>query len=516
MPDLEFDNILPMNLHGSSNSQKGSRLPNELWELILMLGFGDLSITEGLYHNLRSKLSENDWRRPLMEIGESRFHCIAGKEVECLKNLTSASDILFSPDQSLAEGTVSEIMALYYYVITILWEKVRDIPDLLQMLYSGWNSTSIPNFKLAFEYRIASIRVSSHNLPLSQLALLVAKLEERKLWALVCIGYRRLAIAYRDNGDYAKSHENLKLGLKVALEHNLETNIMQISMTRGTVFYKQGKIDQAKNTFSKIYPSNSENPAIPLLLEHLALIAEQQGDIKQAFQHITSALKFSTKLDMISLVPSEYLYLGQTCENYYKDLEQAEHYYKQGYDHAMRYASHGVNLTGDRKDVVDAYVNLINKKRGKTAPVKAARPADSFAFSQGKPWKDVKDIFHHQLICFHLEHEPNSKSLAKKLDMPPSTLYSVQNRLKKRGYLLPEKTSPPTTENHALFNFIEEHEEMSWEEINAIFEREIIHYLYEKYGYNKQRMAQILELSYPSIITKTRELTQVNDHLLPN
>ena len=228
------------------------------------------------------------------------------------------------------------------------------------------------------------------------------------------------------------------------------------------------------------------------------------------------ALKVSSELDSIEHLPGELLYLGQIYENHYKDFDQAEHYYKQGYDHAMRYAAHGISLTGDRKDVVDAYVNLINKKRKSSVKQPVKPVADHFAFSQGKSWKQIKEIFHHQLIMFHSGDKHNSKQLAKKLGMPASTLYSIQDRLKREGYLLLGDSLESQTETHDLNAFMVQHQDLKWDEVNQIFEREMIHYLYEKYGYNKHRMSQILKLSYPSIISKTRKLTQVDDHLLQN
>ena len=100
--------------------------------------------------------------------------------------------------------------------------------------------------------------------------------------------------------------------------------------------------------------------------------------------------------------------------------------------------------------------------------------------------------------------------------MPPSTLYSVQNRLKHRGYILPPKQETINQEKHDLHDLINQYDDLSWAEANEIFEREIMHYLYEKYGYNKYRMANILKLSYPSIIDKTRTLTQVDEYFLAN
>jgi len=491
--------------------------PNmEYWEFLLMLGFGDPAKAEDLYKSLRNKIPAEDWRMPLVEIGEARNMAISGKHLDSHIRLQAASELIFSQSNYLNDQIQSEIIALYYYVLTFHEERIEHQNFPLPYLLMGNELTEIDSFRLAFNYRITAISTEWRNHSLSNLLSCIEELEQGGLWILATMGYRVAGTISQMRNDYVSAHRFFRTAFSIAHRKNLKVQTKQLHNTLGYSHYCEKRFDDAEREYAKITLDGEDDALIPILYENYTLLAVARGDIDNSVSLIKRAISASIKLDSIPYLPGELLHLGQTYENHYKDLEQAEHYYKLGYDHSMRYASHGISLTGDRKDVVDAYVTLINKMRGSKTTSKAAKAVNRFAFSQGKPWKDIKDIFHHQLICFHLEDEPNSKALARKLDMPPSTLYSIQGRLKKRGYLLPEKTASPSTESHSLFNFIEEHAELSWEEINNIFEREIIHYLYEKYGYNKQRMAQILELSYPSIITKTRELTQVNDHLLPN
>ncbi len=477
-----------------------------------MLGFGDSAKAELLYKSLRNTVPSSDWRMPLVEIGEARILSISSRDFGCHRRLLSAAQIIFSRSNFLNEKIQSEIAALYYYVLTTHKAKFDDNISALPLLYMGKSLTSIESFRLAFDYKITLSEATLLNFPITNILSIIQKLEQKELWTLACLGYRQVAILSRKINDFSSAYKFYGAALTIASRMNLDMSLRQAQNSLGYLLFCEKRYDEAEQEYLKITPNNENDPIIPILYENLALLAKARSDIDTCVTHLEKAISVSTKLDSIPRVPGEYLYLGQIYEKHYKDLDQAEQYYKQGYDYAMRYASHGISLTGDRKNVVDAYVNLINKKRGPKAP----RPVDSFAFSQGLAWKEIKDIFQHQLICYHHENQLNSKAIATKLNMPASTLYSLQERLHKRGYQIPEKVTSDATENHSLFNFIEAHEEMSWEAINTIFEREIIHYLYEKYGYNKQRMAQILKLSYPSIITKTRELTQVNEHLLPN
>jgi tetratricopeptide (TPR) repeat protein len=485
---------------------------SEYWEFLLMLGFGNPRKTEQLYKTLRDEIPRQDWRMPLVEIGEARILSLSSRDLDCHKRLQSASEIIFSRSNFLNEQIQSEILALYYYVLTLHHERILHQSSPLPMLFMGKNLTTIDTFQLAFSYRIAVNEVKWLKAPISNVVSMVKKLERSGLWTLACIGYRSMAILSRRRGDISSAYKYYEAAFGIASRMHLRISQKQLQNANAYALFSDKRLNEAEQEYLKITLEGEHDPIIPVLYENLALLAEAREDYALSISHIKRAISVSTQLDSIPNIPGEYLFLGRTYENHFDDIEQAEHYYRLGYDHAMRYASHGISLTGERKAVVDAYVNIINKRRGS----KTHKPVDRFSFSQGKPWKDIKDIFHHQLICYHHKIQQNSKAMATKLNMPASTLYSLQDRLKKRGYQLPEKASSNLNENHSLFTFIEEHEEMTWDAINSIFEREIIHYLYEKYGYNKQRMAQILKLSYPSIITKTRELTQVSEHLLPN
>ena len=505
--EKEIDRLKPI-LRAAGAQESDS----DYWEFLIMLGFGDSQKAEQLYKSLRDTVPSTDWRVPLIEIGEARILSISNRGFDSYKCLLSAAKTIFSRSNFLNEEIQSEIIALYYYVLTTHQAKFDDNISALPLLHMGKSHTSIDSFQLAFDYKISVNETRHLDFPIANIISMVQKLEHNKLWPLTCIGFRQAGILSRKKKDFKSAHLYYDTAFSIATRMNLHVTLKQLQLSRGYAYFAEKRFDEAEREYLKIIPNGKYDSILPVLHENLAILAKARSEIDLCITHLEKAITVSTKLDSIQSVPGEYLYLGQIYENHYKDLDQAEHYYKLGYEYAMRYASHGISLTGERKGVVDAYVNLINKKRGSKTP----KQVNAFAFSQGLPWKDIKDIFQYQLICYHHQRLPNSKALARKLNMPASTLYSLQERLKKRGYQLPEKTTSLSDESHSLFNFIEEHEEMSWEEVNSIFEREIIHFLYEKYGYNKQRMAQILKLSYPSIITKTRELTQVNDHLLPN
>jgi len=489
---------------------------SEYWEILLLMGFGNPSATQDFYQKLRHDLDRNDWRIPLVDIGEARFLSIIGRHFDSFLQLEKASNTVFSRANYINETIHSEIMSLHSYVFANLNLKISQQTNSLPLLLSGIRLTSLNSFKLAYEYKITIHQVGESYSPISELIEVVEKLKNNQLWVLACMGYRQIGIFFRQRKEYNKAHHYFNLALSMAEDLDLRVTRNQILNAKAYTLFFEGKLEAAEELFAKIRPEGRLDSILPILNENLSLMAKARKDMTRSINHMKDALAVTSELDSVGHLPGECLYLGQAYENHLGDLDQAEHFYRLGYEHSMRYASHGISLTGDRKDVVETYVNFISRKKNAETALKAVPREDNFAFSQGKPWKDIKDIFQHQLICFHAAELTNSKLLAAKLDMPPSTLYSLQDRLKTRGYVLPEKDQNIPPENLDLHDFFIEHQNLTWNEINQIFEREIMHYLYERYGYNKHRLAKVLGLSYPSIIQKTRELTQVNEHFLPN
>ena len=481
-----------------------------------MMGFGDISATKRLFDKLRGEIAEDDWRIPLVLLGEARYFSISGRDFESFVQLEEASKTIFPRTHFLNERFQSEIMSIYAYTFANLQEKIGQRTNRLQLLVSGSKLTTISSFKLAFAFKVIAEQVKLLTLPISHLVSIVEKLEKNNLWVLTCIGYRQIGIFFRQRKNCKKAHHYYNLALSIAEDMDLHVTRNQILNAKAYTLFFEGKLEAAEEQFAKIRPEGRLDSILPILNENLSLMAKARKDMPQSISYMKDALSVASELDSVGHLPGECLYLGQAYENHLGDLDQAEKFYRLGYEHSMRYASHGISLTGDRKEVVETYVNFISRKQNAGTAIKAVPREDNFAFSQGKPWKDIKDIFQHQLICFHAAELTNSRLLAAKLDMPPSTLYSLQDRLKTRGYVLPEKAQNTPPENLELHDFFIEHQNLTWDEINQIFEREIMHYLYERYGYNKHRLAKVLELSYPSIIKKTRELTQVNEHFLPN
>jgi len=494
-------------------SSGSDRFSHHFWEFFSFIAFGNLLITKNLYEQL-DRMDILPWQAPLVEIGKAKFHSLCGHLYKSHLAYQNVARQLFESSDFPSINIEKEILAFYYYEQALFAKKIGDIDKFNYCLQTGKRLTTISKFILAFDVQLEILRTMTDPTTFDNLEKSIMRLEESGINTLASVGWRTAAIIAKHNRDYPRANLYYQNSLNIAQKFKLRFLINQIYLAMAVMNFEIGNQKSSIELLNSIDPFDTLDPIVCSRNEVQALMAEKEGRYEESMQLVHKALDISLQLDHVVMVPDEAFYLGDKYEKHFKDLDRAEHYYRIGYEHAIRYAEHGIYLTGDRKRVVDAYTNLLQSK-SKSVP-QTGMSMHPFSFAKGRPWRDIKDIFQHQLLIYHGQTTSNSRALASKLSMPPTTLYSLQTRLKKRGYELPSGDMSQGDDIHEVHEFINGHEHLSWEEINAIFEREMIHYLYEKYGYNKQRMANILELSYPALINKTRELTQVDEHFLPN
>jgi Mn-dependent DtxR family transcriptional regulator len=138
---------------------------------------------------------------------------------------------------------------------------------------------------------------------------------------------------------------------------------------------------------------------------------------------------------------------------------------------------------------------------------------EPFAFASGMTWKQINDLFQFKLILAHLKSGVAISDLADKLDLKTSTYYAIKRKLAQHGYDLAAKedkipVSLSTTHSQALDRYISNLLTCKWAEANQKFEKEIMEYLFKQVGYHKNRLAQELDVSYPTVLQKTKSLSQ--------
>jgi tetratricopeptide (TPR) repeat protein len=516
---MEYDlqNIFPISpSHRLAKFDHKSDKRFELWEFLSQIGFADLSLSATIYDSLRKTIPVSDWRRTIIDIGESKHFSLKGNTLKSFRLLRDVYDSLYKAGTSSDTDLYNELQSIFLFVWLELKTKLNLFENHLFEYRTGQSLTKIDNFRLAYDYSLTRYLVVNGVEPPNKLLDIAYALEDRKLVSLAAAAYREMGNVVRKKKHYEDAHDLFNKSLSLAEENNLEITKYQYLVAVGYLHFSQKHYEQATEIWRQIPLKPSNGVYTAGILENFALVEEAQNNFDGALEFVIEALKLSQRQDNVNRLPGECLYLGENYEKHFNDLDKAEYYLRMGYENCLRYADAGISLVGDRKRVLEAYVDFLKRRDPPSVGKRRTASSDAFAFAQGKSWKTIKETFHQQLIRFHAATSKTGRMLAAKLNMPATTLYSLQTRLKNQGYSLAAPDPHTSEPEHPLQNYIKEHETLSWDEVNAIFERELVHYLYEKYGYNKLRMSKILELSYAIIIEKTRDLTHYNENLLSN
>jgi len=201
--------------------------------------------------------------------------------------------------------------------------------------------------------------------------------------------------------------------------------------------------------------------------------------------------------------------MGDLCREKLDQPELATHYYDIGSAAALKMAEHGFSLKDDRLEVIKRFEN--RPKVGYSIPESLTQRAEPFAIAVGHSWKEINDLFQYQLIQTHLGRGTDIAELADKFDLKVGTYYAIKRRLGQHGYHLDQENLEALASfNHkdlaAFKKYVVSFLDLTWGEANQRFEKEIIEYLFKHVGYQKTRLAAELEVSYPTILQKTKSL----------
>jgi len=167
-------------------------------------------------------------------------------------------------------------------------------------------------------------------------------------------------------------------------------------------------------------------------------------------------------------------------------------------------------LNGYRKKAMGSYVTYLEKLNYRKIEGKAVE--NPFHFALGKEWREIRDIFQYHLIMHHKNQSISRETFLSELGMKSSTYYTLQGKLKKRGFVIPgiKETNISVPEemaieplNHYIRNTLSR---LNWEEANHRFEKDIFLYLYQQCGFQKNRLGAALNLSAPIIRAKTDDI----------
>jgi len=277
------------------------------------------------------------------------------------------------------------------------------------------------------------------------------------------------------------------------------------------VVYRMGGLAEARKIFQELMTGLQSRYLYATVLENQTLTYYDEGEYDVAVKYLGEAIDHSQKYDILSQIPDECLFMGDMQRDKLQRPELATHYYDIGAQVSLKMAEHGFSLKSDRLEVVQRFNN--RPKVSYSIPESIGPWSEPFSFALGQSWKQINDVFQFQLLQKHLESGIVISDLPTKLSLKTSTYYAIKRRLSQHGFdfesipaRLPLKLK--NQELVALNAYVNELTELTWKQANARFEKEIIEYLFKHVGYQKTKLAEELDISYPTVLQKTKSLRE--------
>ena len=344
-----------------------------------------------------------------------------------------------------------------------------------------------------------------------------AKLEQRVidltefgLTAYTALAMLRLGTFADQAEQYKAATAYYKRALDLCKDRGYDFIGWQIQNAQGYSAILQNQADQARGILDKIANNCPSHSLKSLALENLALVSFNQKDYPTSASYVERALEICRQNQVVSRLAPECQFLGDLYKEFLGEPEKAGYFYRLGFEQIANFGNAGIPISGNRLGAMEAYVSFL-QDRGTQS--QSYLPHEShFEFALGKTWRDIMDLFHYNLIIFHFSHTGRGETLIKHLEMPATTFYSLKDRLSKRGFKFPRKRDKdykfnPDHYQDGMQRYLQFQADKPWKAINKIFEKDMMEFLYASYGYKKTRLSEILDLSYPMVIAKTKAVT---------
>ena len=488
----------------------------ELWELVCQVGFTDLSAAKQFLYADWQEM-QHPWQKALLLTGRAKSYSLEGNLLATTVLLEEALDQINDPSLPLQEKAYRESKAYIHYEKAVFLIKTNEIDRGKKQLIIASKLTSSRKLRLACQYLqiVTQVRKSAKN-TIPKIQKIANRLEKEQIFFLSHFAGREIGLAYEAEKDFSKAEQQFRLVKKAADGHGLHYLSQLTSKSLGYNLYLQERYHESLEVLEETLQRVDSHYLRSLLLECIALSNFGLDNENAGLQALEEALSCSLNNYVVTKIAEEALYLGNRYLTKHQDIKKAAYYYQLGYQESLKHADYGLPLRGDRLEVVKTYVQFLRNHL--PATFEDTPKHLFFDFSLGKSWQQIKDLFHYNLVMYHRIHTGKTGPILKHLGIPPTTYYSLQNRLKSRGILFPKSKAredqlPDDQFIESLQRYIDLHAAKDWETINDQFEQDLFGFLYQYYGYNKQRLGSMLDLSYSVIISKTRRLTQPHGDL---
>ncbi len=477
---------------------------NEFLEFISQVGYFSveklkdafLSFDENCIHDVNTKA--------IVNVARAKMCYLEGNYLAAIKIFNQVFDLIpqFETDEE------NEIYSFINYEYALYLFSLYDYDTSKKYFKKAKIQAQSQSLKSLIEYQLETINIKMEKgLNLAKIKNLSCLFKSNNILVMHALSLHRIGIFYREAQKYKKAEWYFLQTLKIAKKNNYKRLITNAHIALGFLALAQNKYKCSQIIFEFALKHVESKYQKTLIYENLALIEYNLGRYSKSIDQIKRAYDTSIKYNVLSRIIEESLFLGDVYDENIKDTQSAVYYYKKAYEFSITQLKFGMSYTGVRVRGVEVFVRYL-MKLGKH---EFLTPEIFYSFALGKSWKEITDIFHYNIIMFHRKQNKNINEILSDLNLNRNTFYSVQNRLKQHGYFFPDSRSrildfASDRIIPGIQDYLKQKNITDWQLVNKAFQADILKFLYERYGYKKNNLAENLKLSYPAVLEKLKSI----------
>ncbi len=484
---------------------------NEWLEFISRLGLVSISDARNIFLSGDYTQLPDLGQKSLYTAGKGKTLSLEGNLIGSKMTLDEALLLAETRNAELGFPVRDEVLAYVQYERGVFLEKFGESFNGLSLYRSAKRLAESKTLNAVVDYQL-----SAHELQkgtgssIAEAQSWIKYFYRHNMHIMELVAIRRLATYHRGQEEFKEADELLMRAMDLGSQYDYPFMVEQFKNSYGYLVYSRGSFLEAREIYHDLRQGLLSKYLMATVLENLTLTYYDADEFDAASKYLSEALAHSQKYDILSRIPDEGLFMGDMHRDKLQQPELATHYYQIGSQAALKMAEYGFSLTGERLEVVERFEN--RPKAGYSLPESIGTDkSKTFAFALGQTWKQINDLFQFLLLQKHLESGVGISELPAKLELKTSTYYAIKRRLSQQGYnfesipaVLPQ--TYVKRDMVALISYVNGLLSLSWSQANEQFEKEIIEYLFKQVGYQKTKLAEKLEISYPTVLQKTKSL----------
>jgi len=485
---------------------------NEWLEFISRLGLVSMAQARSVFLSGDYTQLDDLGQKALYTAGRGKILSLEGNLIGSKMTLDEAQLVAELRNADQGYLVKDEILAYVNYERAVFFEKYGETFNSMSLYRSAKRLAETETLDSIIDYQISSLALQhGTGSSVADAEAWIHYFSENEMQIMQLLAMRRLSKYFRTHDKFDEAGDLLMKALDLSTQFNYPFIVEQVKNSYGYLQYARGEIEEAREIFEALVNDLESNYLKATVMENLTLTYYNDEEYDTAAGYLDRAIDHSQKYEILSLIPEQCLFMGDMHKEKFSNPEMATHYYDIGSQVALRMAEYGFSLQGDRLKVINCFQN--RPKTGYSIPDTLGIRQDPFAFSQGKTWKEINDLFQFLLIQGHLESGINVSDLPGKLDLKASTYYAIKRRLGQHGYAFEKDKSNNIVSFKkddiiALKTYVAGLTDLTWSEANHQFEGEVVEYLFKLVGYQKTKLAEKLDISYPTVLQKTKSLTR--------